>query len=258
VGEGTPVVIVPTWLTHLEHDWESPTRAQLLRFLSNRFQIIRYDGRGFGLSDRNVQQISFETLEQDLETVVDALGLRSYALLGISQGAATAISHAARHTDRVAKLVLHGGFALGRDKRTDSSHAEMGRALGALLRQGLDKQESAYLRIFNSVWYPGASNEQVRWYADLLRTSASEETYLKNRSAAADIDVRNLLPRVQAPTLVLQCRYDNAVPFDEGRRIATSIPNAKLVSLNSENHVPLSGEAAMNDFLREIGAFLSD
>jgi pimeloyl-ACP methyl ester carboxylesterase len=134
----------------------------------------------------------------------------------------------------------------------------MGRALGALLQQGMDKQESAYLRIFNSVWYPGASSEQIKWYADLLRTSASEETYLKNRNAAANIDVRNLLPRVRAPTLVLHCRCDNAVPFDEGRRIATSIPRAKLVSLNSENHVPLYGEAAMDDLIREIGAFLSD
>jgi pimeloyl-ACP methyl ester carboxylesterase/DNA-binding winged helix-turn-helix (wHTH) protein len=258
VGQGFPLVMIPTWLTHLEHDWQSPHQAQLLRFLSDRFQVIRYDCRGFGLSDREVREISFATFQSDLKTVVDALGLYKYALLGISQGGPTAISHAARYPDSVSKLVLHGSFALGRRKRRSSKEAQMATALAAILRHGLSDEESVFLRLFSSIWYPNASADQMKWYVDLLRTSTSADVLARNRSVAAEIDVLDLLPKVAAPTLVLHCRRDNAVPFEEGRRVATSLPKAKFVSLDAENHVPLPGEAAWQAFINEIEAFLSN
>jgi pimeloyl-ACP methyl ester carboxylesterase/DNA-binding winged helix-turn-helix (wHTH) protein len=257
VGKGTPLVSIPTWLTHLEYDWQSPVRAPLWHFLAERFRLIRYDGRGFGLSDRDVTDISFATFERDLETVVDALGLRSYALLGISQGAAAAIAHTAHYPERVSKLVLQSGFALGRNKR-GPKEVEIAKALDAIMRQGWGDESSAFLRIFSSVWLPGASAEQIKWYANLLRASTSIANAVMNLTAAADIDVVELLSKVSTPTLVLHCRHDNAVPFEEGRRIATSIPNAKFVSLDSENHVPLPGEPAWHEFIGEIGAFLFD
>jgi pimeloyl-ACP methyl ester carboxylesterase/DNA-binding winged helix-turn-helix (wHTH) protein len=258
VGQGMPLVSIPTWLTHLEYDWQSPIRAQLSRFLADSFQLIRYDCRGFGLSDRNIPNVSLATLEADLRTVVDALDLRSYALFGISQGAATAISHAARYPERVSKLVLHAGFALGSNRRSSAQEAELAKALDALLRRGWGDEDSAFLRIFSSVWYPGASTEQIKWYANLLRISTSIENLIRNRNAVAEIDVVDLLPRVSAPTLVLHCRHDNGAPFEEGRRLATSIPKAKFVILDSENHTPLPGEPAWQQFIGEIEAFLSD
>lgn len=257
VGQGMPLISIPTWLSHLELDWQSPIRAQLWHFLAERFRLIRYDGRGFGLSDRDVTDISFATFGRDLEAVIDASGLRSYSFLGISQGAATAIAHAARCPERVAKLVLHGSFALGRNKR-GTKEAEMAKALDAIMREGWGDENSALLRAFSSVWFPGASAEQIKWFANLLRTSTSVENATRNRNAAADIDVVDLLPKVSAPTLVLHCRYDNAAPFNEGRRIAASIPNARFVSLDSENHVPIPGEPAWQKFVGEIEAFLSD
>ena len=258
VGQGMPLVCIPTWATHLEYDWQSPIRGPLCRFLADRFRLVRYDGRGFGLSDRNVADISFATFERDLEAVVDALGLRTYALLGISQGAATAIAHAARYPGRVSKVVLHGGFALGRNKRASAKEAELERAWVAIMREGWGDDNSALLRIFSSGWLPGASAEQIRWYANLLRLSTSVETAVKNRGAVADIDVVDLLPKVSVPTHVLHCRHDTTAPFDEGRRIATSIPNAKFVTLDSENHTPIPGEPAWPKFIGEIEAFLSD
>lgn len=180
VGQGMPLVCIPTWATHLEYDWQSPIRGPLCRFLADRFRLVRYDGRGFGLSDRNVADISFATFERDLEAVVDALGLRTYALLGISQGAATAIAHAARYPGRVSKVVLHGGFALGRNKRASAKEAELERAWVAIMREGWGDDNSALLRIFSSGWLPGASAEQIRWYANLLRLSTSVETAVKN------------------------------------------------------------------------------
>lgn len=256
IGQGMPLVSVPTWLTHLEYDWQNPIRAPLSRFLAEHFQLIRYDSRGFGLSDRNVREISFTTLEGDLKAVVDALGLRSYVLFGISQGAATAISHAAHYPERVSKLVLVGGFALGSYKRSSATEADVAKALNSIVCRGWVDENSAFLRIFSSVWYPGASAEQIKWYANLLRKSTSPETLTRNLSAVAEIDVVDLLPKVRAPTLVLHCRHDNGAPFEEGRRIAASIPRAKFVVLESENHTPLPTEPAWHEFIREIGAFL--
>jgi pimeloyl-ACP methyl ester carboxylesterase/DNA-binding winged helix-turn-helix (wHTH) protein len=257
VGQGMPVVYIPTWATHLEYDWQSPIRGPLLPLLADRFRLIRYDGRGFGLSDRDVGEISFATFELDLATVVDALHLRRYALLGVSQGAAIAIAHAARYPERITRMILHGGFALGRNKRS-AKDVELAKAWVAIMREAWEVDNSALLRIFSSVWLPGATAEQIKWYADLLRLSTSVENAVMNRNAAHDIDVVDLLPRVSAPTLVLHCRHDNVAPFDEGRRIAASIPNAKFVSLNSENHVPLPGEPAWQQFIDEIAAFLPD
>jgi DNA-binding winged helix-turn-helix (wHTH) protein len=161
VGQGMPLVCIPTWLTHLEHDWHSPIRGPLWRLLVDRFRLIRYDGRGFGLSDRDVTDISFATFERDLEAVVDALQLRRYALLGISQSAATAIAHAARYPERVSRVVVHGGFALGRNKRASSKEAELAKAWNTILRQGWEDDNSALLGIFNSVLFPGASDKMV-------------------------------------------------------------------------------------------------
>ncbi|MEH2502332.1 pimeloyl-ACP methyl ester carboxylesterase/DNA-binding winged helix-turn-helix (wHTH) protein [Bradyrhizobium sp. AZCC 1578] len=258
VGQGMPLVCIPTWATHVEYDWQSPIRGPLCRFLADRVRLVRYDGRGFGLSDRDITDISFTTFERDLDAVVDALHLHRYAILGISQGAATAIAHAARYPERVSKLILHGGFALGRNKRSSAREAEIARAWIAIMRQGWGDDNSALLRIFSSVFLPGASVEQIKWYANLLRLSTSIENAIMNRYAVDDIDILDLLPKVSAPTVVLHCRHDNAAPFDEGRRIATSIPNAKFVILDSENHVPIPGEPAWSKFIGEVETFLLD
>jgi DNA-binding winged helix-turn-helix (wHTH) protein/pimeloyl-ACP methyl ester carboxylesterase len=257
LGQGKPLVLTPTWATHLEYDWQSPTRARLLRHLVHRFRVIRYDARGFGFSDRIVPDISFATFERDLETVVDSLHLRRYSLLAISQGVPTAIAHAARNPERVSKMVLHGGFALGRNRRDSPQETEMARAWIAIMQQGWDNDDSALLRIFSSVWLPGASAEQIRWYANMLRKSTSLENAIRNRKTADEIDVVDLLPKIAAPTLVLHSRRDNSVPFEEGRRIASMIPMAKFVSLDSENHVPIAGEPAWQKLIDEIKAFLS-
>jgi pimeloyl-ACP methyl ester carboxylesterase len=258
VGQGLPLVRATTWLNHVEYEWQNPLRAPLLHFLSDRFRLIRYDGRGNGLSDRNVADISFATFEEDLDAVVNALRLRSYALLGVSQGAAIVIAHAVRHPERVTKIVIHGGYALGRNRRGSSKERETAQAYITLMRHGWGDEHSAFLRSFTSMYLPGASTEQVNWYADLQRRATSADNAVRLRAACDEIDVVDLLPKVSAPTLVLHCRHDSVVPFDEGRRIAASIPNAKFVSLESENHVLVPDEPAWPKFIDEIEAFLSN
>ena len=257
-GQGIALVRPSFWLTHLEYDWQNPVRGPLWHFLADRFRLVRYDGRGLGLSDRDVADISFAAFECDLETVVDALGLRRYALLGISQGAVTAIAHAARFPERVSKLVLLGGFARGRSKRTSEKDAELGKAFVAIMREGWGDENSALLRIFSSAYLPGASPEQIKWFAHFQRLSSSAETAIRLRNAVDDVDLSDLLPTVSAPTLVLHSRRDNVVPFDEGRSVAASIPNAKFVSLETENHIPIPGEPAWPILLEAMEGFLSE
>jgi len=259
VGQGMTVVKTPHWMTHIEYDWQSPHRAPLLHFLADRSRLVRYDGRNLGLSDWGVADVSFGAYQHDLETVVEALGLRSYMLLGISQGAPISIAHAARFPERVSKLILHGGFALGRGKREEGSRKGLDlTTLITLMREGWGDEHSAFQRMLATSLLPNASAEQIRWLADLQRVSASPENTVRARGVFGQIDVVDLLPKLSMPTLVMHCRHDNLLPFEEGRRIATLIPNAKFVALESENHVPVPGDPAWPIFLNAIETFLSE
>jgi len=117
-GQGPPLLKVANWLSHLEFDWESPVWRPLLTELSRDYTLIRYDERGCGLSDWDVADLSFEAWVRDLETVVDATGVDRFPLLGLSQGASIAVAYAVRHPERVTHLILHGGYARGRLRRS--------------------------------------------------------------------------------------------------------------------------------------------
>jgi DNA-binding winged helix-turn-helix (wHTH) protein/pimeloyl-ACP methyl ester carboxylesterase len=257
VGQGMPVVRTGHWMTHVQYDWQSPIRTPLLHFLADRYRLIRYDSRNNGLSDWDVEDVSLEALLNDLETVVDAVGVHSYALLGVSQGASISIAHAVRHPERVSKLILHGGYALGHNKRGPRKGFDVKGYLN-LMREGWGDEHSAFQKILSTVYLPNAPAEHIKWMADLQRVASSPENTVRLRSMFDEIDVVHLLHKVSVPTLVMHCRYDNLVPFEEGRRLATLIPNAKFVELESENHVPQSFEPAWPKFVGEIEAFLSD
>jgi pimeloyl-ACP methyl ester carboxylesterase/DNA-binding winged helix-turn-helix (wHTH) protein len=258
IGQGIPLVRTPTWFNHLEYDWHVQFRGALYRFLADRLQLIRYDGRGNGLSDRYVPESSFATFEQDLEAVLDSLHLQRYALLGISQGAPIAIAHAVRYPERVSKLILNGAYALGRNKRGSQRDLETGQAYLTLMRHGWGDEHSAFLRTFSMLYFPGASADELKAMARLQRMAMSPDAAVRLRMVCDDIDVVDQLPKVSTPTLVLHSRHDNAVPFEEGRRMASAIPNARFVALESENHVPMPDEPAWPHFIAEIDAFLRE
>ena len=247
------MVKAANWLNHLEYDWQSPIWSQLLHELAARHQLIRYDERGNGLSDWDVDDISFEAFVRDLESVVEAARLDRFALLGISQGCAVSIVYAIRHPERVTHLVLYGGFARGRAKR-DAEHA---RTLVSLVEQGWGKENPAFRQFFTSLFFPEGTPEQMQWFNDLQRITTSPENAVRIMRATGDVDISDLLPQVRVPTLVLHCRNDAAVTFDEGRRIAAGIPDAKFVALESRNHLVLPSEAAWEKFIGEIRTFLA-
>jgi len=258
VGSGPPVLKAANWLTHVEYDWESPVWTPLLQWLAQKALLVRYDGRGNGLSDRDVQSITFADFVRDFESVAEAARLDRFAILGISQGAAVAIDYVVRHPERVSKLILLGGYAQGRNKRSSAEEQEKAHTFIAMMRHGWGDEHSAFMRAFVSIFLPSGSPEQIKWFADLQRMTTSAENAVRIRLACDDIDVMPLLPHVQVPTLVLHCRHDNVVPLEQGRLLAASIPHARFVTLESENHVLLAGEPAWAKFLDEVDAFLSE
>jgi pimeloyl-ACP methyl ester carboxylesterase/DNA-binding winged helix-turn-helix (wHTH) protein len=255
-GDGLPVVKTGTWLTHLEYDWQSPVWSPLLTHLAERFQLIRYDPRGCGLSDREPADISFDAFVHDLEAVVDALGLKRFALLGISQGAAVSVAYAVRHPDRVSRLVLSGGYPLGRRKRGDAADVVMQEALFTLIQHGWGQDNPAFRQVFTSLFIPDGTPDQTQWLNDLQRVSTSPENAIRVRRATENVDITGLLPRVTAPTLVLHSRGDALVPFEMGRMLASGIPGSRFVELESRNHLPLAQERAWPRYIAEICDFL--
>lgn len=258
VGRGMPLVCTPNWGGHLEYDWENPTRAQLWKFLADRFELVRYDGRGFGLSDRNVMGISLATLQLDLQAVVDALGLRHYAIFSGSAGSATAITHAASYPERLSKLIIHEGFVQGLNNRGLTGIFTLMKAYAATMGKDWSNVELGFMRTAITEGLPGLSREQVDWCVNVLSMTTSLENALRYFLAHADIDVSDRLPQVRAPTLVLNCRHCRTSLPQQGHYIATSIPNARLVNLESANVIPLPGEPAWPVFIGAIESFLSE
>jgi DNA-binding winged helix-turn-helix (wHTH) protein len=257
-GHGIPLVCVPTWSNHIEYDWENPTGEELLPFLASRFDLIRYDSRGSGLSDHNVAEVSLATFQRDLEAVVDASNLRRYALLCGANGCVTAIAHAASYPERVSKMVVSGGVMGGADRPGRSPLIGLVSAYVDSVGKDWGSVGLSLLRALASGAFPGLSPDQVERCVNLMPLTTSVQNALRHLSAYADIDVVDLLPKVRAPTLVLHCRHNRALPLEHSQRIAASIPNATLLSLDSANAVPLPGEPAWPAFLEAIETFLTD
>ena len=258
VGEGPPLVKAANWLNHLEYDWESPIWSHVLHELAESNRLIRYDQRGNGLSDWDVDDISLDTFVRDQESVVDAARLDRFALLGISQGCAVSIAYAVQHPERVRRLVLYAGYARGRRKRNSQQEIERADLYVALMREGWGKDNPAFRQFFTSLFVPGATGEQMQWFNDLQRKTTSPESACRIRLAHDNIDVLELLPQVRVPTLVLHCRDDAVVPFDEGRRLAAGIPGARFVALEGRNHLILETDPGWSRFAAEVKAFLKE
>ena len=258
-GKGPALVRAPHWLTHMEFDWRSPVWRPWLQEISSRHTLVRFDARGCGLSDRDVDDMSFEAWVRDLETVVDAAGLERFPLFGISQGCAVALAYAARHPERVTRLVLYGGYARGTLTRARTpAEREEAEMLSRQLPLGWGRDNPAFRFFFAARFFPEGTPEQHRWFSELQRISTAPEIAVRLRSTASHIDVTEEAARVRAPALVLHATGDAAVPFDEGRLIAALVPGAQFVALESPNHILLEGEPAWTRFGDEVRRFLAE
>jgi pimeloyl-ACP methyl ester carboxylesterase/DNA-binding CsgD family transcriptional regulator len=258
LGKGLPLVRAAHWLTHLDFDRQSRVWRPFVDALARDFTFVRYDQRGSGLSDRHVNDISAGAWLADLETVADAAGLKRFALLGMSQGAAIAIEYAVRHPERVTKLVLYGGYARGRRRRNDPREAEEADLQERAILLGWGRENPAFRQIFTSQFMPDASREQMDDWDAMQRVSTSAECAAAIVRATSELDVTALLPQVTVPTLVVHSEADARVPFAEGRLLASAIPGARFVPLPSRSHVLLDSEPAFQIFLEEVRGFLQD
>lgn len=258
IGQGPPVVIVANWLTHLELDLLMPARRAIIERLTPDHQLVRYDARGNGLSDWDVNDISFEASVSDLTTVVNDLHLKSFALFGQSQGAAIAAVYAARHSETVTHLVLYGSYARGRRRRGSEGQIAESDAFIAMIREGWGKSIDAYVKMFGTFFMPDANPDQLANFTKLQRAATTPENAARIQLALDDIDITEELSRVTAPTLVLHAREDARAPFEEGRRVAATIPNARFVPLESRNHAMLAGEPALIRYMDEVEQFLKN
>jgi pimeloyl-ACP methyl ester carboxylesterase/DNA-binding CsgD family transcriptional regulator len=257
-GEGPPFVKAGNWMTHLDYDRESPVWRHWVRELSRGHTLVRYDERGCGLSDRQFEGTpSLDDYVGDMAAVVDAAGLERFAVFGMSGGGPTAITYAVRNPERVSHLVLYGTYARGRYERGEAQ-TENSRLLIELMRVGWGGAVPAFRHVFSSFFIPNAGEEQKRWYDDMQQVSSSGEMAARLWLSNAHLDISDTARRVTQPALVLHGRGDGAVPYEEGRRLASLLPDARFVTLESDNHILQDGEPAWELFLAEVRAFLGD
>ena len=257
-GEGPTLIKASNWLTHLEYDWDSPLWRHWIHFFADHFHFVRYDERGCRLH-YDVEDISSARWTDDFDTIVKAARpAKPFVLLGVSQGGAPAISYAMRFPDDVSHLILYGAYARGWAIRDDPDSVQRHQAIVDLTRLGWGQDNPVYRQLFTSRFVPRATPEQIGWFNELCRRTTRPEIATRLMQERGHVDVRELLPKVTVPTLVLHAGQDEAVPLSEGRLLASAIPGAEFVQLESRNHILLEQEPAWERFKSEVLAFTGE
>ncbi len=258
-GEGPPLVMSATWLTHLEHQWQSMAWRPWLDFCSGGHTLLRYDSRGCGLSDRNIDNFSFENWLKDFECVIEASGLRQFSLLGTCWGGPIAIEYAARHPERVDRLILYGTYARGRMRWNDRpQETEKAKVLLDLTRLGWGRENHAFQQVWASQFQPGGTLDHLRSWCNQQRAATSAETAVRLLRIGWNVDVTDAASKIKCPVLIVHPERDAVVPIEEGRLLASLIPDGRFVQIDSENHMPLADEPAWPRLVEEVRRFLDE
>jgi pimeloyl-ACP methyl ester carboxylesterase/DNA-binding CsgD family transcriptional regulator len=255
-GSGPPLVRTTFYLNHLELDWHCQVWKPYLEELTERHTLLRHDMRGFGLSCHDLPPQSLDAWVRDFETVVDAAGLERFPIIGMCHGAAIAIEYAARHPERVTHLVVLGGYVRGALRRARNPQEYAARELMLkTVELGWGEDNEAFNQVWPTLLQPSSTLERLRALAEVQRHSSSRNAVELLR-AAGNLDISESAPKVKCPTLVFHTKQNRAAPFEEGRLLASLIPDAKLVPLEGANHVLTELEPAWGEFVRELRAFL--
>lgn len=258
IGEGEPLVRVLGWCTHLEFEMQMPNAEESLWHLVGKGRrFIRYDGRGFGLSDRGITEFSIEDKVKDLEAVVDSLGLDRFSLFATSEGGPTAILYAAKHPERVKKLMFLGSFARQPMPETEELLQEA-RVRVMAIEAGWGKDTPEFRQLWAMQFIPEGTPEIHAWFNELQKRSSDGKTVRSLISALGRVDVREQARQLSVPTLVIHSRGDQAVRFERGRELASLIPGARLVPIDDGNHFPLPGSPASHRVAQAVTGFLGD
>lgn len=260
-GAAPPVLHAWHHLSHLEQDWASPLLRPALLALAARHGLVRYDIRGSGLSDPLPQGADIDTHAADMLAVADAAGLARFPVVATLQAAPVAIRLAARAPHRVSRLVLHNAYARGRAMRPGAPEAAESDPFIALLRSGgWGDPDNGFMRAWATMVLPMASADETTELIRLIARSGPAEDALHQRTVIDRFDVTADLPRVQAPTRVIQSRLCPIHPVAEGRRVAAGIPGAEFVEVDSSNTFLIASDPAFDrvmdatlDFLAQDG-----
>lgn len=258
VGDGPVLLKAANWMSHLDLEWASPVWSHWLHGLARDRTLVRYDERGCGMSDWEVGDFSLDDWVSDLETVVEASGLDTFPLLGVSQGGAVALAYAVKHPERVTKLVLAGAYARGRLVRAETDEEQAEAALDLeLARVGWAREEASFMRVFASQFLPDATQQEWEEFTDYQRQTTSPANAVRFLEKFARIDVAALASEVRCPTLILHSRRDVRVPASQASELASLIPDSTLVMLDSASHLIGAEEPAWPEFLGAIDDFLA-
>ena len=256
-GSGPPLVRVFNWLTDVEKDLTSVVNRHWISELSRDYGYVRYDSRGSGFSDRDIDRMSLDAWVEDLEAVIDAMQLERVPLLGISGGAAVAVAYAVRHPERVSQLALYGGFTRGVLKRDVSAQAlEKAQGLLKAAEIGWGADDPSFRQVFVHRMFRDATVEQQRAFDEVQRSTISGVNAARFMGVLFQIDIQDLAPQVRCPVLVAHAKDDPLIPFSEGLLLASLIPDCRFVPLEGSNHIPFESDAAWPLFLAELRAFL--
>jgi len=255
-GSGPPLVVASCWLSHLQYDWHSPVWRHFLDELGRFATVIRYDERGFGLSDWNVHDFSLETRVGDLEAVLNAVGLTRFALMGMSGGSAVALAFAARHPERVSRLILYGTVC-GIPPAFEGDAWVEEQTFRNMIRVGWAREDPDFRRVFTRRFIPDATEEQMRWFDELQRMSTSPDNAVASRIGRLAVDIADEIPRITAPTLILQSTGDRSTSFDNAVQVSALIGGSRLVPMDSRNHIILADEPSWPLFVSEVREFMA-
>jgi pimeloyl-ACP methyl ester carboxylesterase/DNA-binding CsgD family transcriptional regulator len=257
-GEGPPLVMSATWLTHLEHQWRSLAWRPWLDAFTRDYKMLRHDSRGCGLSNREVENLSFETWVHDLECVIEAAAFRRFSIVGTCWGGPIAIEYATRHPEQVTHLVLYGTYARGTQRRGNSlKDGERARVMRDLTRLGWAQEDHAFLQLWASRFQPGGTMDHRRSWCEQMRAATSPETAVQLFQIAGNTDVREAARKIKCPVLIVHPERDVNVPIEEGRLLASLIPDCRFVQLDSDNHMLLADEPAWEKLVDEVRSFLA-
>ncbi len=257
VGTGPYIVRVLGHFTHLEVEWEWPDLRCFWEHLAERHTVIRYDGRGMGLSDPYAGEFNEDTRQRDLEAVLTAIGAEKIVLLGISEGGWTAATYAIQHPERITHVILYGAYCRGALARPGYDPEE-DQALVTLIRKGWGRDTPAFRQVFTSLFFRSDADPRlIAHFNELQRLSATPETAARYyESSHRRGDGRDLFRQLRMPVLIIHGREDLAVSADEGRLLASIIPGSQLVLLPSGAHYfPTDTEVATRA-ARAIARFL--
>ena len=247
IGDATPFVHMPWFrMSHIQLEWQIPEIKRWYDALASRMQLVRYDGRGIGLSQRSVSDYSLDALVRDVEAVVDRLELPRFALFGLVHTGPVAVAYAARHPERVSKLVLWCTYARSSDY-SQSSEIQA-------TRDVMDKNWEMYTNTLAHVRLGWSEGEPARRFAAVMQESVSPEALQASISAFKDLDVTELLPKVQCPVLLLHRRQLSWLPVDMAKDLASRLPDARLTLIEGESGAPYLGDA--DGVLNAITEFL--